>query len=158
MSHIGSQRVWSVAAAAMLALTMSAASAQGGKHALDGLIEAVLRRGPDSQLPAHLSVVLGVSAGERPTPVKQAVLRNGSTVKTFNVCLADHDEVVFVTYDEQIRASKAYRVSPSGTLRKAVAFQAGAPAVERTQKEAASDFAGELKFWTDFEHRPTVAK
>jgi hypothetical protein len=133
------------------------ASAQAAAS-LEGLIEAVVRRGPDSQLPARLSVVLGVSRSEQPTAVKQAVLRDGDTVRTFNVCAANHADVVMITYNEQSRSSKVYLVSPAGALRKAVAFQAGAPAAERSLTEAHGDFASELKFWLAVDTHPGAPK
>jgi hypothetical protein len=104
-------------------------------------------------LPSHLSVVLGVSSIEQPTAVKQAVLRNGDTVRTFNVSTANHNEVVLIAYNEQSRSSKAYLLSTQGTLRKAVSFQAGAPAIERSLEEASADFAAEVKFWTDLQQQ-----
>ena len=133
-------------------------SAHGAPRSLGDLIDAVIRQGPTSQLPAHLSVVLGVSRIEQPTAVKQAVMRETETVRTFNVCIANHDDVVMITYNEQSRASKAYLLSPEGKLRKAVSFQAGAPAIERSLQEARSDFAAEIKFWMDVEHPPAAPK
>jgi hypothetical protein len=103
-------------------------------------------------------VVLGVSRIEQPTAVKQAVMRDGETVRTFNVCAANHDDVVMITYNEHSRTSKVYLVSPSGALRKAVAFQAGEAAAERSLKEAHGDFAGELKFWLAMDAQPAAPK
>ncbi|MHB8721762.1 MAG: hypothetical protein ACYDAH_10240 [Steroidobacteraceae bacterium] len=134
------------------------ASTQGASRSLDRLIDAVLRQGPASQLPAHLSVVLGVSAVEQPTAVKQAVMREAETVRTFNVCTGNHNDVVMITYNERSRSSKAYLMPPDGKLRKAVSFQAGAPAVERSLNEARSDFAAEIKFWMDVGRQPAAAK
>jgi hypothetical protein len=125
---------------------------------LADLIDTVIRKGPASQLPAHLSVVLGVSGVERPTAVKQAVMRDGNTVRTFNVSTANRSDVVMIMYNEQSRSSKAYLVSTEGKLRKAVSFQAGAPAIERSLQEARSDFATEMKFWMDVEHQPAAPK
>jgi len=111
------------------------------------LIDAVLRSGPDGQVPAHLSVVLGLTKAERPIPVKQAVLREGSIVRTFNVSTVRHDDVVLMSYDEQARSMQAYLTSPAGTLRKAISYRAGGQAVERTTADAAIDFAMEVKRW-----------
>jgi hypothetical protein len=140
-------RGWLVAAVAAFAMVC----AHGAPRSLGNLIDAVLRNGPESHLPAHLSVVLGVSRVEQPTKVKQAVERDGDIVRTFNVSTADHSDVVMITYNERSRSSKVYLVSPEGTLRKAVAFQAGAPAVERSVKEARGDFSAEMKFWADLQ-------
>jgi hypothetical protein len=132
--------------------------AHGSPNSLGELVDAVIREGPASQLPAHLSVVLGVSKVEQPIAVKQAVVRDGNTVRTFNVCAANHSDVVMITYNEQSRWSMAYLVSPNGELRKAVSFQAGAPAIERRLPEARGDFAAEMKFWRGVEHQPAVPK
>jgi hypothetical protein len=134
------------------------ASALGGVHSLADLVDVVIRQGPASQLPSHLSVVLGVSRVEQPTQVKQAVMRVGVTVRTLNVCTANRGDVVMITYNEQSRLSKAYLVSPEGKLRKAVSFQAGAPAIERSMEEAGGDFAAEIKFWMAVERQPAAPK
>jgi hypothetical protein len=150
MREVKAQMVWWLIAIAMVSIL----PAHGAGGSLAKLVDAVLRNGPNSQLPAKLSVVLGVSRLEQATPVKQAVMRNGSVVRTFNVCIADHNDIVLITYDEQSRSSKAYLVSPAGALRKAVSYQAGAPASQRSLSDAAGDFANEIKFWTDLEHAP----
>jgi hypothetical protein len=143
--EVAGKRTWLVVMAAMLAV----ASADSATRSLDALVDAVIRKGPDNQLPAHLSVILGVSALEQKTPVKQAVMRDGYTVRTFNVCTANHSDLVMLTYNEQNHSSKAYLVSPAGVLRKAVYYQAGDPANERSLADARSDFLIEFKFWTN---------
>ena len=140
---------WIIIAAVLL----SPVFGRTGVSALAPVIDAVLRKGPAGQLPAHLSVVLGITQAEQPVPVKQAVVRNANTVRTFNVCAANHDDVVMLTYDEQSHATKVYLVSVSGVLRKAVRYQAGGAAEERALSDARRDFEGEMKFWTDFEHQ-----
>ncbi|MDP8984777.1 MAG: hypothetical protein M3N97_06960 [Pseudomonadota bacterium] len=148
------KRAWLAAALAMAAML----SARGASRSLDGLIESVVRRGADAVLPARLSVVLGVTGVERTTAVKQAVIRDRSAIRTFNVCATNPDDVVILTYDEQSRSTKAYLLSAKGALRKAVNYQAGAPANVRSLAEARSDFAAEIGFWTDFEHQRAVTK
>jgi hypothetical protein len=142
-------RSWLVVVVAVTAML----SAHGAVKSLAGLIDAVVAKGPESRLPAHLSVVLGISRAERETAVKQAVIRDGQTVHTFNVCAAKHDDVVMMSVNEQNHSTKAYLVSAAGVLRKAVSYQPGAPAVDRSLQEARGDFADELKLWTDFERR-----
>jgi hypothetical protein len=134
----------------MVALAAGLAARGAATHSLKPLIDAVIRNGPDSQLPAHLSVVIGVSQVEQTTAVKQAVARDGAMVRTFNVSVANHDDVVMILYDEQSRAAKAYLSSPAGTLRKAVSYQADAPATVRPLGAARDDFAKEINFWVDF--------
>jgi hypothetical protein len=141
-------RTWLV-----VALSMAAAiSAQGESRTLEGLVDAVVRNGPDSMLPAHLSVVLGLSRGEQKTPVKQAVIHDLHTVRTFNVCTANHDDLVILTYDEQRKSTKAYLLARSGELRRAVDYQAGGAPHERSPADARADFAREFKFWMEFKY------
>jgi hypothetical protein len=139
------KRRW-LAAAAVAAIL----SSQAATRSLDALVDAVIRHGPDSHLPAHLSMILGVSASEQQTPVKQAVIRDGYTVRTFNVCTANHADLVMLTYNEQNLSTKAYLVSAAGALRKAVYYQAGGAANERPLSAAQSDFSKEFGFWANF--------
>jgi hypothetical protein len=143
--HSG-KHAWLAAVVAMAAI----AGAHGATRSLQGLIDAVVRNGPDSQLPAHLSVVLGVGRAEEKTAVKQAVIRDGDTVRTFNVCAANHDVVVMLTHDEHSQSTKAYLTSAAGKLRKAVYYQAGSAANERSLTDARGDYAAELALWTAF--------
>jgi hypothetical protein len=149
----GNRRWWIIAAAMTLML-----AAHGASGSLVGLIDLVVRNGPASRLPAHLSVVLGVSKIEQETPVKQTVVHDGQTVRTFNVCAAKPADVVIMSYNEQSRSTKAYLVTAAGVLRKAVSYQAGAPAIERSLAEARADFANEMKFWTDIKLRQAGSK
>jgi hypothetical protein len=143
---IGNRSWWVI----IVALAAGLAAQGATTHVLKPLIDAVIRNGPDSQLPVHLSVMIGVSQLEQATAVKQAVVRDGATVRTFNVCVANQDDVVIIVYNEQSRLSKAYLSSATGTLRKAVSFQAGAPATVRTLPAARDDFAKEMNFWVAF--------
>lgn len=146
------KRGWLVAA-----LALSALSAQAAGGSLKGLIDAVVRNGPASEIPAHLAVVLGVSTVEQSIPVKQAVVRDGARVRTFNVSTTKPEDVVIMSYDEGSRSMKAYFLSAAGELRKAVSYQAGAPAIIRPLSEARRDFADEMKFWMDFKQKAATA-
>jgi hypothetical protein len=148
------KRGWLIVAVAMTVVL----SAYGASGSLMGLVGAVLRNGPSSQLPAHLSAVLGISRIAQETPVKQAVIRDEQTVHTFNVCTANPTDVVIVSYNEQSRSTKAYLISAAGVLRKAVSYQAGAAPTDRSLAEARGDFANEIKFWTAFEGRQAAPK
>ena len=153
MSSSVGRRTWRVAAAAMAAIVIAPGAtlgAQAATHAVMALIDVVRRTGPEAQLPPHLSMVLGVESSARPTPVRQAIVREGVTVRTFNVRTARRADVVLIVYNEQTRASKAYVISPAGVLRKAVAFQAGGAPVERSLAEARGESASEIEFWADY--------
>jgi hypothetical protein len=147
-----SRSIWTGIAALTVVLT-----AQGAVNSLEALASLVMTKGPVNQLPAHLSTVLGIGQGEA-TPVRQAVLRDGSLVRTFNVRTNKPGDLVLIAYNEQSRASKVYLVSTGGELRKAVSYQAGGPPAERSATDAQSDFAIELKFWTDFERQSAPQK
>jgi hypothetical protein len=143
-------RSWLIVAVAIGAML----SAHGAAKSLAGLVDTVVAHGPESRLPAHLSVVLGISRAERET----AVIRDGQTVHSFNVCTAKHDDVVIMSVNEQDHTTKAYLISAAGVLRKAVSYQAGAPANERSLTEARSDLDDEIKLWTSFERRSAGSK
>ncbi len=149
MREVMGRRSWLVIAVAMTAIL----SAEGAATSLGHLVESVVRNGPDAELPAHLSVVLGLSRIEQQTAVKQAVVRDGATVRTFNVCTAGH-ELVMLTYDEHSRLTQVYLLSAAGVLRKAVRYQAGGAAEDRPLRDARGDFDREIKFWTDFAQHP----
>jgi voltage-gated potassium channel Kch len=152
--EVAGKRAWLIVAVAMAAFL----PAQSATRSLEVFIEAVIRNGLEGKLPAHLSVVLGVSQIERQTAVKQAVIRNASMVRTFNVCTGKHDDVVILTYDELSHATKAYLTSATGKLRKAVDYQPGAAANERSLADASSDFTNEITFWTNFAQKPAQLK
>ena len=154
MLKVGGQQVCLILALALASL----ASAQGPTHSLKGLIDQVLRLGPDSELPAHLSMVLGINAGEAKTPVKQAVARSGDSVRTFNVSTAHHNVVVLMNYNERTHVTRAYLVSAAGQLRKSIAYQPEAPAVEQPADVAGKEFVNESKFWEDFERQAAKPK
>jgi hypothetical protein len=146
------KRGWLVAALALSALSALAA---GGS--LKGLIDAVVRNGPASQIPAHLAVVLGVTTVEQSIPVKQAVVRDGTRVRTFNVSTSTLKDVVIMSYDESSRSMKAYFLSAAGELRTAVSYRAGEPAIIRPLAEARLDFDDEMKFWMNFKQKSATA-
>jgi hypothetical protein len=154
MRHVAGYRTWITVLGALVLV----AAAQAAGASLTKLIEAVLAHGPDSQLPAHMSVLLGLTDVEKPIAVKQAVKREGATVRTINVSTANHADVVLINYNEQSKASKAYLISAAGELRKALAFKAGAPAIERRPTEAEKDCERELSFWSGVASHPAVGE
>jgi hypothetical protein len=141
---------WLAGTLLMLATLPAQAAPPRTSASFDELVETTIRRGPDGQLPPHLSVVLGLSALEQNISVKQAVIRGGSAVHVFNVCAANHDDLVILTHNEQDQSTKAYLLSAGGRLRKAVFFRGSEPAQVRSMSEARGDFATEEKFWLDF--------
>jgi hypothetical protein len=144
---------WFAATLLTLAMFSAQCAPPKGGGSFDELVETTVRRGPDAQLPPHLSVVLGLSALEQNTAVKQTVIRDGTAVRVFNVCAANHHDLVILTHNDQEQSTKAYLVSTGGRLRKAVFFRGSEPAELRSMAEAREDFAAEHRFWMDFSAR-----
>jgi len=146
-------RAWVVLLAATGAVAAGPAARADGSS-LGRIVDAVVRHGPTTQLPPHLSMVLGLSSVEHAVPMKQAELRDGTKIHTFMVGAADHADLVLLDYDEASGITEAYRLAPSGTLRKAVSYSAGATANEQPAAKARAGLSRELKFWTDWQARP----
>ena len=147
----------------MLAISAHLA-AQGSDHPVRGtgpatlaeVIDTVARDGRDGQLPPHLSLVLGLGDGSAPLHVKQAVLREGSEVRVFNVSSADRKDVVILNTDEKHQSTKAYLLSRGGSLRDAVSYRAGEQPQRMPAAEAKAAAAAEIKFWTRLRQRSTA--
>lgn len=131
-------------------------AAHSARPKLGDVIDSVLRNGRNGQLPPHLSLVLGIGSGEAPLEVKQAVLRNGSEVRVFKVCVANHENIVILRVNELQGNTKAYLVSTSGKLRKAVSFRAGEQPQQTPAAEADAASAEEIKFWTGLRQHATL--
>jgi hypothetical protein len=141
-------------------------SAQGDDHPVRGsgaaalaeIIDTVAHDGRDGQLPPHLSLVLGLGDGSSPLHVKQAVLRDGSGVRVFNVSSAERKDVVILHTDEKRQTTKAYLLSRGGDLRDAVSYRAGGQPQRMPASEANAGAAAEIKFWTQLRPAPPAAR
>ena len=129
-----------------VAMQLPAARAATGPSWVERLTQRALDGGASATLPPNLSEVLALTKSGTATPVRQLVVREGRIVRTFNVVGADHRKVVLLRVDEFAHAATALLVSPRGTLRKSVAYQAGESAHEVSAKDA--DFDGERRFWS----------
>ncbi len=132
-----------------LTLTLGLAIAQAVPGQFANLVDSIVRQGPDSQLPPHLSLFLGLSPSGKSTPVKQQVVRNNHGVRAFSVCVANHNDLVILNHDDRNQVTKAYLISGAGKLRKAVVYQDKTPVRERSLRDSRSDFFNEIKFWSD---------
>jgi hypothetical protein len=121
------------------------------------LIDEVVAKGSASQIPSHLSLVLGITTTPQPTAVKQAVMRDGESMHTFNVRSDQHGDVVLMAYDTRTRTTKAYLTDPAGTLRKAVSYQPGEAPIVRNTSETSGEFTAEIKFWLNLLQTATPA-
>lgn len=135
---------WLTLAAALLgALALEAASTPWAQT----LSQQALDSGFLSKLPPNVSVVLGLAKPQEGTDVRQLVSKEGHEVRTFNVSVANHADIVIFNVNAQSGATVAYLVSPEGQLRKAVSYQTGGQAKGLSEAQAKSGFAHEKQFW-----------
>jgi hypothetical protein len=112
------------------------------------LTQQALDSGFLSRLPPNVSVVFGLAKPEEGTDVRQLLSKEGHQVRTFNVSVANHSDLVIFNVNAQSGATVAYLVSPEGQLRKAVAYQTGGQARDLSAADAKSGFAREKKYWS----------
>lgn len=134
------------------------ATAEKGKPTFGLLIDAVKSQGPASSLPPHLSEVLKLNAQGQSTPVKQALMRDGDRVHTFNVRSDGPADVVLMVFDTRTQATRAYLTAEQGKLRKAVSYQAGEAPMERSLADARADFSAEVAFWANLSRKSGGAR
>src|SRR5215472_5914472 len=134
----------SLAAAAVFAGALQAASTPWAQT----LAQQALDSGFLSRLPPNVSVVLGLAKPQEGTDVRQLVSKEGHEVRTFNVSVVNHADIVIFNVNAQSGATVAYLLNPEGQLRKAVAYQTGQEARELSAAQAKSGFAREKQFWS----------
>jgi hypothetical protein len=131
-------------------LALSLALALPGQAATDWFGDFVARvehQGADAQFPPHLAVVFGRAASDVGEPIKQAVVKAAPLVRTFNVLTRKPEAVVLLTFNEASRKTVAYLLTPSGTFRKAVTYEAGAQPERLPAAAAHTGLDAELSFW-----------
>src|SRR5215469_2170734 len=134
----------SLAAAAVFAGALPAASTPW----VQTLTQQALDSGFLSRLPPNVSVVFGLAKPAEGTDVRQLLSKEGHQIRTFNVGVANHADVVIFNVNAQSGATVAYLITPDGQLRKAVAYQPGGEARELSAADAKAGFAREKKFWS----------
>ena len=137
--------------AGLLGLLVLMLPALGAGERFSALAARALDSGQNAKLPPHLSLVLGLGAGDESPPVKQIATRVGHEVRSFNVCTTNHRNLVIFVYDEDQRLTVAYLLSVAGTLRKAVSYVSGGPPKTLSLSKARPGFERELQFWSDYE-------
>lgn len=139
---------------ARVAVTVLAAAAALAGPALaaatwaETLAARALSNGPTSRLPPNLSAVLGLATNGQGLAVRQLVVRDGFTVRTFNVGAEAPRRVVVIVADEAAHLTTAYLLSQRGHLRKAVEYHTGEAPRELSAAEAQSGFDAEVRFWS----------
>jgi len=134
-----------LAAAAMFAGALQAASTTPWAQTL---AQEALDSGFLSRLPPNISVVFGLAKPQEGTDVRQLLSKEGHEVRTFNVSVANHADIVIFNVNAQSGATKAYLITPDGQLRQAVAYQQGGQAKELAAADAKAGLAREKKFWS----------
>jgi hypothetical protein len=112
------------------------------------LTEQALSTGFLGRLPPNVSVVLGLAKPDEGTDVRQLLSKDGHRIRTFNVGVANHNELVIFNVDAQSGATVAYLLAPDGQLRKAVSYQAGKQAQPLASADAKAGFDREKRYWS----------
>lgn len=135
------------------ALTLVAAvaligSLEAAANWAEMLTQQALDSGFLSRLPPAVSVAFAFAKGEEGTEVRQLLTKDGQQVRTFNVSVTNHADVVIFNVNAKTAATVAYLLTPDGQLRKAVSGQAGHEAKELAAADAKAGFARERHFWS----------
>jgi hypothetical protein len=112
------------------------------------LTQQALDSGFLSRLPQAVSVSFGLAKAEEGTEVRQLLSKAGREVRTFNVSVANHADVVIFNVNSHTGATVAYLLTPDGQLRKAVSYQAGHEARPLGATDAKAGLAREQRFWS----------
>ncbi len=136
---------WLMAAIAGVAL---ADTAKPAGQWVQTLTHEALDSGFLSRLPPNVSVVFGLAKPQEGTDVRQLLAKEGHQVRTFNVSVANHADIVIFNVNAQSGATVAYLVGPDGQLRKAVAYQTGGQARDLSAADAKAGMAREKKYWS----------
>jgi hypothetical protein len=136
-------------AAGLLCGVTLAATGGGATPWTEVLTQRALAGGYPGTLPPHLSMVLGLTRKPTGLPVRRLVSRNDLTVRTLNVSVARHQDVVLLLDDLRNQSTAAYLVSTGGKLRKAVSYHNGEAPQELSAAEAQTGFAEEVRYWSE---------
>jgi hypothetical protein len=134
--------------AAVLVCVLGVVPSRAETQWIAALTQQALNAGYQATLPPNVSLILGLAAGGKSVPVKQLVTRAEQKVRTFNVSVAHHRDLIIFSVDEATQATVAYLLAPGGKLRKAVSYQIGAEPRQLSAAEARAGFAAEVRYWS----------
>lgn len=112
------------------------------------LTQQALNAGFLTRLPPTVSTAFGLPKAAEGSDVRQLLTKDGHRIRTFNVSVASHSDLVVFNVDAQKGATTAYLLSPDGQLRKAVSYQAGGQAQPIAPADAQAGFAREKRYWS----------
>jgi hypothetical protein len=134
--------------AAVLVCVLGVGQTRGETPWTAVLTQQALAAGYPATLPPNLSMVLGLATQGKSVQVRQLVTRAEQKVRTFNVSVAHHHDLVIFFVDEGTQATVAYLLGPGGRLRKAVSYQIGAQPRELSASEAHAGYVAEVRYWS----------
>jgi hypothetical protein len=132
----------------------AATAVSGAARWTERLTQQALDSGFLTRLPPTVSLALGLAKAKEGTDVRQLINKSGHQVRTFNVSVARHEDLVLFSVDAQTGATAAYLVGPDARLRKAVSYQAGKEAEEMPAADARAGFTREARFWAARARQP----
>jgi len=112
------------------------------------LAQQALASGFLTRLPPTVCTAFGLPKAAEGTDVRQLLTKEGHRIRTFNVGVASHTDLVVFNVDASSGATVAYLLTPEGELRKAVSYQAGGEARPLAPADAKAGFAHEARFWS----------
>lgn len=134
--------------AAVLVCVLGVGQTRGETPWTAVLTQQALAAGYPATLPPNLSMVLGLATQGKSVQVRQLVTRAEQKVRTFNVSVAHHRDLVIFLVDEGTQATVAYLLGPGSRLRKAVSYQIGAQPRELSASEAHAGYVAEVRYWS----------
>ena len=142
----------------ILWMMQAAASAAPAADAwLANLVQRTVTSGQDARISPHLSKLLGLSATERDTPVRQLGILSGTTRWLFNVCVDDHKRLVLM----RVEADKhlgVHSLSVQGAWLRGVVYDIGGETRVLTRDQSRADFLAQRDFWMAKEHALDTAR
>jgi hypothetical protein len=141
----------------LVAGTLLAAALQAAVPWAQTLTQRALDSGFLTRLPPTVSTAFGLAKAQDGTEVRQLLTKHGHLVRTFNVCVANHADVVALDLNAQSGASVAYLMSADGQLRKAVSYRTGGEVKTLGNADAEAGFAQVKHYWSGQAHKSGAA-
>jgi hypothetical protein len=132
----------------LIACCLAFAPVASARTPLSDVIDHALHDGAVATLPGPLSKALGVSRKDRPMPARQLLVRSGHAVHAFNVDPMHRHEIVLFVFDEQVKRTTGFLMTPAGRLRKVVTYREGEIPVTVPRAHADVEFSAERDAWT----------
>jgi hypothetical protein len=110
-----------------------------------------------SRLPPNLSKAFGLVKPDEGAEVRQLITRSSRQSRTFNVSVANHNDIVIFNVDVHTNDTVAYLLGPDGRLRKALAYRNVDQERTLTPQEAQRGFQSEKRFWSARLKAPAAA-